>query len=987
MPTEGLTLNSATVTATSPLTGTTDATDSFVLTASADLSVSKTIIPDTFVTAGEDATYRIVVSNAGPSDSDSVVLTDPLPAGALAPALVDPGLPCDLTGSALSCTFPTVAAEQTIVVDVDFTVDAGVVGLLDNTVTLTSSTADPDGTDNSATVTAGVVTVADLSIDKTVTPGPQVAGDAPFEYVLTVTNAGPSDAVAATVTDQLPPGLAVDGAITTTIEADPFTCTVAATTITCVRASAPAGSLSEIRIPVSIAPDAPAGPRLNSAMVSSSTTDPSLGNNADSVAVPVVRATDVTFDKVADSASVVAGETARWILSGEVNGPSTAEASTVSDTLPVGFTSTSAVLTVNGTVVAGGCTFGGRVIVCPLGDLDPGDTFSIDVVAAIDPALSNGIVTNAANFSTITPGGTSTAGADVEIGRVSPVEVTKSTIGAGPFLAGEPLDWTVTVSNPGPSTSTSIELTELAPTGYLVTGLEPSQGTCTLPATCSLGSLPVGGVATVTIRGAVDPAASAGTLTNQVSVDTGELGVPVVAGGIATIAREASLRLTKTATPVVATAGAPLAWSVTLANDGPSTADVTVSDAIAPTLAGATISPSAGTTWSAPDWDVPALAPGATVTLAISGTLSSSFTGGSISNTATLVSDAPNPGDTTATVTTPVNVEADLEVAKRTITDPVVGGAPVTWEIDVTNNGPSDAVNVMLADTLPADIVPDTAVVTVDPSSAATCDDATLTCDFGTIAAGTPTATVTITGLLAPDAISGDDLVNGVAISSDTPDPDPDDNAATATSSIGSTADLTIVKRALTAPLVAGAAADWEIEVTNNGPSDATDVVVTDTPPTDLLDAGAVSADADCTGLTCTAASLPAGDTLTVIVTGTLAASIADGTSITNLAEVTSPTDPASGTKTASSVDVVSTSADLTITKAAAATPVAGAPISWVITVDNDGPSDSADVVVTDTLPALVVGAVLTPSQGTCAPAPAPAASVSWRPTTPQRSP
>ena len=963
---EGLTLNAATVTATSPLTGTTDATDSFVLTASADLSVSKTIIPDTFVTAGESATYRIVVSNAGPSDSTSVVLSDPLPAGALTPTLVDPGLPCDITGSALSCTFPTVAADQTIVVDVDFTVDAGVVGFLDNTVTLTSSTADPDGTDNSATVAAGVVTVADLSIDKIVTPGPQTAGDAPFEYLLTVTNAGPSDALAATVTDELPPGLAVDGAITTTVEADPYTCTVASPTITCVRGSAPAGSVSEIRIPVSIAPDAPAGPRLNSAMVSSTTTDPSLGNNTDAVAVPVVRATDVTFDKVADSAAVVAGETARWILSGEVNGPSNAEASTVSDTLPVGFTSTGAVLTVNGTVVTDGCTFGGRVIVCPLGDLDPGDTFEVVIDASIDPAISNGTVSNAANFSTITPGGTTTAGADVEIGRVSPIEVTKSTIGAGPFLAGEPLDWTVAITNPGPSTSTSIELTELAPTGYLVTGLEPSQGTCTLPATCSLGSLPVDGIATVTIRGALDPAASAGPLTNQVSVATGELAAPVVASGVATVAREASLRLTKTAAPVVAVAGGPLAWTVTLTNDGPSTADVTVSDTIAPELVGATITPSIGTTWSAPDWDVPALAPGATVTLAVSGTLSSSFTGASIANTATLVSDAPNPGNTTSTVTTPVNVEADLELAKRTITDPIVAGAPVTWEIDVTNNGPSDAVNVLLADTIPADIVPGSEVMTVAPSSAATCDAVTLICDFGTIAAGTPTTTVTITGLLAPDAVSGDDLINGAAISSDTPDPDPDDNAATATSSIESTADLTIVKRALTVPLVAGATADWEIEVTNNGPSDAADVVVTDTPPAELLDAEATSADADCTGLTCTVPTLPAGDTLTVTVTGTLAASIADGASITNLAEVTSPTDPATGTKTASALGNVATSADLTITKVAAATPVAGAPISWVITVDNAGPSDSADVVVTDTLPAVVTGTVLTPSQGTC---------------------
>lgn len=955
---EGPVTNTATVTADTPLTGTTTADDTVTLVASADLSITKTIIPDTVVTAGNNATYRITVSNSGPSDAAAVTVSDPLPPAATFPVL-DPAVPgCAITGSDLDCSFATVAPGTTIVVDVDFVVSSGAAGALDNTVALGSTTADPDPSDNTATVTAGVATVADLVLTKNVvTAGPYVAGGPPIDYELTIENIGPSDAVDAVLADVLPDGLTFVSAT------GDLTCSAVGAAVTCDPVTIVAGNTATVTVTASIDADATAGPATNAAEVASLTTDPAPENNLADATVAVVRSTDVTFAKSADAADVTAGQTASWTLSGTVDGPSTAEASTVSDTVPIGFTPTAAVLTVNGGIVPAGCTISGRAISCPLGDLDPGDTFDVSLTASIDPALAAGTFANNANFSTITPGGSSTADADVVVGRASDVTVDKATIGTGPFVAGEPLDWTITVTNPGPSTSENVVVTELAPTGYTVTGLEPSQGTCAL--SCALGTLPVGASATVTVRGVVDPDAAAGTLTNSVSVDTDELATPSVADADATVEREAALRMTKTASPVVATAGEPLTWTITLSNDGPSTADVTVTDAVPIALVAPAVTPSTGS-WSAPDWDVGVLAPGDTAVLTIAGTLASAYASPGITNAATLVSDTPNPGDTGASVVTPVIVEADLEVVKRTVTDPVVAGAPVVWEVDVTNIGSSDAAEVVLTDTLPFEVVPGSAVFTVDPAAAATCDDNAGTCDFGTIPAGTTTATVTVTATVAADTSAGVDLVNDVAVATATADADPDNDEASSTATVTAVADIDITKRAVTDPLVAGDEATWEIEVTNTGPSDAQDVVVTDTPPTSLTAAVAESTEADCVALVCTVPTLAAGSTVLVTVSGTLAADAADGSTVTNTATVTSPTDPDPDPITAEAVGTMTTSADLRVAKETITAPVAGESVVWLVTVTNDGPSDARDVVVTESVPAEVDDAVFDPSAGTC---------------------
>jgi uncharacterized repeat protein (TIGR01451 family) len=125
----------------------------------ADLDITNVDSPDPVV-AGNNLTYTITVSNAGPDPAASASLSDTLPAGTTFVSLVSPG--------GWSCTTPAVGAGGTIscslasmnVGSAGFTltvaVDVSVSGTVSNTASITSSTSDPAPGNNSATAVTTV---------------------------------------------------------------------------------------------------------------------------------------------------------------------------------------------------------------------------------------------------------------------------------------------------------------------------------------------------------------------------------------------------------------------------------------------------------------------------------------------------------------------------------------------------------------------------------------------------------------------------------------------------------------------------------------------------------------------------------------------------------------------------------------------------------------------------------------------------------------
>ena len=187
------------------------ATDSDTLDAQADLGITKTDGSATY-TPGTSLTYTIVVSNAGPSDVVGATVTDTFPA-----SLTNVAWTCAASGSAI-CGNASGSNDINETADIPvgdsatYTVTADVLasatGNLDNTATVAVpvGVTDPDGTDNSATDSDTLDAQADLGITKTdgsatYTPGTSLT------YTIVVSNAGPADAVGATVTDTFPASL------------------------------------------------------------------------------------------------------------------------------------------------------------------------------------------------------------------------------------------------------------------------------------------------------------------------------------------------------------------------------------------------------------------------------------------------------------------------------------------------------------------------------------------------------------------------------------------------------------------------------------------------------------------------------------------------------------------------------------------------------------------------------------------------------------
>ena len=166
--------------------------------------------------------------------------------------------------------------------------------------------------------------------------------------------------------------------------------------------------------------------------------------------------------------------------------------------------------------------------------------------------------------------------------------------------------------------------------------------------------------------------------------------------------------------------------------------------------------------------------------------------------------------------------------------------------------------------------------------------------------------------------------------------------------------DLSIAKTDSPDPVIAGKSVTYTLTFTNNGPSDATGVTVTDTLPVGTTFISVTPAQGSCSGtstITCSLSGLASNASTTVTIQVTVNSSTT-GT-ITNTASVTSSeADPIATNNTTTSTTTVIAEADVSITKSDAPdTVIPGTSLSYIIVVTNEGPSDATAIGLNDSLP------------------------------------
>jgi uncharacterized repeat protein (TIGR01451 family) len=475
--------------------------------AGADLQITKTDSADPAV-IGDSLTYTLTVKDDGPLDATNVTATDNLPSGLTYQSATPSQGTCSESSGTVTCALGDLANNATATVDI--TVTAPNAGSVTNTASVSGDQGDGNASNNSASESTTVTGLADLSITKSGSPDPLYAGQ-PLTYSIAVQNDGPSDAPSATVTDNLPAGVAYQLA-----SASQGTCSQASGTVTCDLGALANGAGATVSINVTAQA---AGTITNTATVAGSgSADRNSANDSSTASTTVNPAADLSITKTDSPDPATAGQQVTYSITVRNNGPSGATGVTVTDPLPAGVSYNSA------TPSQGTCfqSVPGTVT-CNIGGLANGATATVQIIVT---ATGSGAVTNTATVTRTEPdlnSANNSASATTTIAGRADLAVT-NTDSPDPVILGNTLTYTLSVRNNGPSPANGVIARDMLYTANVsYQSATASQGNCSQSAgtvTCNLGTIASGSMATVTIR--VNTIKQGGGVTNTATVQANE---------------------------------------------------------------------------------------------------------------------------------------------------------------------------------------------------------------------------------------------------------------------------------------------------------------------------------------------------------------------------------------------------------------------------------------------------------------------------------
>jgi len=915
----------------------------------ADVELVKFISPPV-VQLGDQVIFSVQVSNSGPQNATGLTVLDQLPScytylsdnqGTYDPVsgIWDIGtLPVGQT--VLLQIFATINCDTDITnvaevytqneTDTDSTPGNGADTDGDGDIGPSDpdGSQDPDDEDDGDDATPLIdVPAIDLSLVKTIAPATANIGD-DVTFTVLVTNAGPDDATGVSILDQLPSSYAYvsdsgAGAYDPVSGLWTVPGTIAAGASVSLQITATILDYNDVvniaHVETADQPDTDSTPG-NPADTDGdgdigsedpdSNQDPNDEDDGDD-AFPTPFMIDLDLVKTVQPSVASVGDNIFFTIEVGNNGPGTATGVTVLDNLPsgaqyVGDNSGGTYNPVSGIWTVGTIPVGGTAML------------QIEVTVLNFTDITNIAEVNGADQEDTdsTPGNGADTDGDGDIGSEDPddtqdpddeddgddatpmeaqlidLELVKT---ASPTSVnfGDVVTFTIVVVNEGPVTATNVVVQDNLPVSYVYQS--DNSGGAFSPTTglWNVGTIPVGGSATLTIDATVVSVDDLVNIAEVYSADQQDIdsnpGNGADTDGDGDIGSEdpdgtqdpddeddgddavvmgpvADLELAKSVDATVVEDGDQITWTLTLTNQGPQDATgVTVQENLPSSLSyvgdnsGGTFNPGTGI------WTVGSIAAGQTTSIQITTQVLSIGEDGITNFAQVATSDQPDvdstPGnDTDGTpdedeeaiaIVFPVPPVIDLEIIKM-VTPPVVDVCgTVSFVIDVFNNGPDPATGVVVMDLLPdcAEFISDnTDGVFYDPTTgiwevgfvpvgaiAQLVINAKINCDL-----------VNVAEIIAHDQDDIDSTPNngydpdgdgniGSIDDDGTQDLDEEDDADDAAPTVVNTsADLSLVKSVNPTTASVGDNVIWTITVTNDGPNDATGVTVSDNLPAGL---------------------------------------------------------------------------------------------------------------------------------------------------------
>ncbi len=763
---------------------------------------------------GDNVTFTVTVRNNGTEDATNIQITDKMPGG-FSNQVISPSVGTYNNTSGV-WTIPALSIGATATLTMNGTVTATIAGM---NVTNTAVKTHVDQYDPNPNVQVSVtiyIPECDVQISKNVDNNRPNVGDG-VTFKVIVKNNGPDNASNIQISDPMPGGIDI-------ISITPSTGTYNHTSRIWTIPALLNGANATLTMMGNVTRTIAGKNTTNTANITHEDQyDPNSNNSAAaSIYVPLA---DTYISKTISKNNPTVGERISFIVTVINDGPDNATNIQITDFMPAGFDDVQ--------IIPSNGTYNNFTGVWSISLLKYGESAFLNLSGIINSSIAGQIVTNIANITSQDQYDSSpykTASASINV-QEADIEITK-TADKSTANVGENVIFTITAKNKGPSTATGLIFIDKLPLGLKFNVASADKyisldniGNYIL---WNLGSLNNDENATLTINTTV---ISPGYLSNIVrKMHEDQYDQDIDFANVTVYAPQADLILTKTVNNSRPNVGDNITFTVKIQNNGPDNAtNIQITDImpngfnnISFTNTTGNYEPISGI------WTIPILFNGTNATLTLSGKVNSTIAGKNVTNTANITKHDqydPNPNDNSASASIYVPI-ADLNAAKTVDKNKPNVGDRITFTVTISNDGPDNASNIQVNDTMPYGFNN----VTVTPSTGTSYLNGIWTIPLLLNGAN---ATLTLSGIVN-SSIAGQLVTNTANIThEDQYDPTPDDDDASA--SINSQeADVSITKIADKKRVNVGENVTFTIIVKNNGPDTATGLFFLDKLPAGL---------------------------------------------------------------------------------------------------------------------------------------------------------